>query len=341
MRTARIKLDGHAFYHVITHLADGTPRLGPEEKEQFRILMRAYEKFCGLHVLTYSILESSIHMLLETPEHQEPDQRAVVRRMRAIYTPQQVREREAWWAQCREEGNEAVVQQDLARLCSRMDDLSQFMKTLRQRYAQWYNRRAARRGTLWQERFKSVVVEGRDKVLLTVAAYIDLSAVREGLVKDPKSYRWCGYGEAVAGGKPARQGLRRLVAVAGGSSSAWASTHRRYRKWLYEGGDSRRSDATAAPDAAGPTPADVDRVLRGDGRMTLPDLLRCQVRYFSDGSVLGSREFVNTVFKAHRDCFGPRRKEGARPLRYGEWGGLYSARDLRKAPLTAPVQPND
>ena len=40
----------------MTHLVDGTPWMGPREKEHFRKLMRAYETFCGLHMLTYAIL---------------------------------------------------------------------------------------------------------------------------------------------------------------------------------------------------------------------------------------------------------------------------------------------
>ncbi len=38
-------------------------------------------------------------------------------------------------------------------------------------------------------------------------AYIDLNAVRSGLVMDPKDYRFCGYGEAVGGGRLARKGI--------------------------------------------------------------------------------------------------------------------------------------
>jgi putative transposase len=52
-----------------------------------------------------------------------------------------------------------------------------------------------------------LVVEGSWECLLVVAAYIDLKAVRAGIVDDPKDYRWCGYGEAVAGDPVARRSL--------------------------------------------------------------------------------------------------------------------------------------
>jgi hypothetical protein len=60
--------------------------------------------------------------------------------------------------------------------------------------------------------------------------------------------------------------------------------------------------------------------------------LRCRLRYFTDGAVIGSRAFVNEAFRAARDRFGPRRKDGARKMRGGAaaWAGkLWSLRDLR------------
>jgi hypothetical protein len=62
-------------------------------------------------------------------------------------------------------------------------------------------------------------------------------------------------------------------------------------------------------------------------------MLRCRVRYFTDGAVIGSRGFVNEAFVAARERFGPRRKDGARKLRgsaAAAAGLLWSARDLRQ-----------
>lgn len=63
---------------------------------------------------------------------------------------------------------------------NRFYDVSEFMKLLKQRYTQWHNRRHQRTGTLWEERFKSVLVEGAGHVLATMAAYIDFKP-RTGL----------------------------------------------------------------------------------------------------------------------------------------------------------------
>lgn len=95
----------------------------------------------------------------------------------------------------------------------RMQDLGEFMKGLLQRFSQWFNRTHSRSGVLWEDRFKSVIVE--DGVAArTISAYIDLNPVRAGMVKDPADYRRSSYGEAVGGGakgngKKAREGLVR------------------------------------------------------------------------------------------------------------------------------------
>jgi putative transposase len=69
----------------------------------------------------------------------------------------------------------------------------------------------------------------------------------------------------------------------------------------------------------------------------LPDLgmarmLRCRVRYFTDGAVIGSKEFVNEAFEGARERFTAKRKDGARRMRGSgaeAAGVLWSMRDLR------------
>jgi hypothetical protein len=62
-------------------------------------------------------------------------------------------------------------------------------------------------------------------------------------------------------------------------------------------------------------------------------MLRYRIRYFTDGAVIGSKEFVNEAFASARERFGPKRKDGARKLK-GHAApanrALWSLRDLRK-----------
>jgi hypothetical protein len=66
--------------------------------------------------------------------------------------------------------------------------------------------------------------------------------------------------------------------------------------------------------------------------VALARAVRQRVRYFTDGAVIGSRGFVDEVFRRCRERFGARRKDGARKPRgaLGALAGvLWSARDLR------------
>jgi putative transposase len=70
--------------------------------------------------------------------------------------------------------------------------LSSGMHWLLGTYAKWFNKRHNRRGHLYQDRFKSVIVD-REEYLLTVARYIALNPVKAGMVERPEDYAWCSY----------------------------------------------------------------------------------------------------------------------------------------------------
>jgi putative transposase len=337
MRVARLKASGkRACYHVMSRVVDRQMVLGSEEKEKFRKLMRAVEGFSGVNVLTYAILDNHFHLLIEVPEPEALSDEELVRRLRFLYDSDQVGRITDWIKGYREEGEDAAAEAVKARYTYRMYDLSEFVKTLKQKYTQWHNKRRGRKGTLWEERFKSIMIqpdrarEGQwNNALLTMAAYIDLNAVRAGIVKDPKDYRYCGYGEACGGSRQAREGIGGIFANYGESQTQWQSISGRYRQQLFERGEKTSSRAGFSREA-------VKSVLESGGKLSLQQALRCRVRYFSDGVVLGSKSFVEDVFQRNRDQFGLKRKSGARSLRKAEAGDLCTMRDLRMEAISPP-----
>jgi hypothetical protein len=67
------------------------------------------------------------------------------------------------------------------------------VQEIKQRFSRWYNCRYHRKGYLWSERFKGVLIS-RGKAQVDVSAYIELNPVRAGVVKTPEEYRWSSYG---------------------------------------------------------------------------------------------------------------------------------------------------
>ena len=72
---------------------------------------------------------------------------------------------------------------------SRAGAISQAMRLSGQAHVQAFNARHGRRGTLWQGRFKSSLVDS-DGYLLAVLRYIELNPVRAGMVATAEDYRW-------------------------------------------------------------------------------------------------------------------------------------------------------
>jgi hypothetical protein len=180
----------------------------------------------------------------------------------------------------------------------------------------------------------------------TISAYIDLNPARAGMVKEPADYRWSSYEEAIGGGskgngKTARAGLvRALRAHQGVAADAglWADgVSREYRKLLMVGAVGKSSESVARDGKAitktlrkGISKEEAER--EQDGEVPLGKMLRCRIRYFTDGAVIGSRSFVDEAFAKSRERFGAKRKDGARAMRgsgSGAKGQLWSVRDLR------------
>jgi len=68
--------------------------------------------------------------------------------------------------------------------------------------------------------------------------------------------------------------------------------------------------------------------------LKISQAVRCRIRYFSDGAVIGSKGFVNAIFERSRDQFSPKRKDGARKPRgalSSLEGELWSLRDLKES----------
>lgn len=338
MRHARVKVDGTGCYHVVSRVVDRAFKLDDGEKEIFRRTMRKAEAFSGVRVLTYAIMSNHFHVLVEVPERGEVGEAELLRRMTVLYGDAYVAGRVSQWEEWRKGGAAYLADAERDRLLARMGDVSGFVKTLKQRYSMSYNARHKRTGTLWEERFKSVLVENGESAKAAVAAYIDLNPVRARLAADPKDYRWSGYGEACGGGKAAREGL-----MAAHDSrhyerrGAWRHVSARYRVLLYAEGGERRAAYGGRVVRKGIATADVGRVLESNGKLPLPEILRCRVRYFTDGMAIGGKAFVERVFNENRGLFGPKRKDGARKMRFGEWDGLRTARALRVDAVSFPL----
>lgn len=70
--------------------------------------------------------------------------------------------------------------------------ISKIMHQINNAYAKYFRKRYGGSGHLFQERFYSSLID-KDSYFWEAGCYIDLNAVRAGLVKRPEDYRWSSY----------------------------------------------------------------------------------------------------------------------------------------------------
>jgi hypothetical protein len=287
------------------------------DKEVLRRQLWQVAGFCGVRIITYAILENHFHVLVEIPKRVPVSDEELLRRLQILHrnpTPQQAVTIEILRRPSIANASEAEIRRK--RLLALMGDVSVFMQLLKQRFSIWFNHRHARFGTLWAERFKSVLVDSDGQALRTVAAYIDLNCVRAALATDPKDYRFCGYAESVAGNADARCGL----ALAYGGRN-WDETHAICRQRLFGiGVCSRENGASISWEA-------FLKVAAEGGHLAIHEVLRCRVRFFTHGAILGSCAFVASQLNAYKTRTG--RREGASIQAFPkitDWGELAALR---------------
>ncbi len=223
MRRPRIKAEGEGFYHVVSRIAGRRFLLDEKERGILLGMIRAAAGFSGVEVYTYAVMSNHFHLLVRVPRKREVDEKELLRRMEALYgTPRFLKVLEKWetWTKRHQESR---VEAEKARLRARMYDLSQFCKTFKEAYTQDYNRRHDNTGSIWEGRFKSILLEGSWRTLMTVAGYIHLNPVRAKMVETSEEAPNAGYGAACRGDTRAQAGLLALVKkVYGAKEATWA-----------------------------------------------------------------------------------------------------------------------
>jgi putative transposase len=325
MRLPRIKAQETSFYHCFSRVVDGRhifrtrlPR--SSEADYFIRLMRKMERGCRVQILTYALLSNHFHILCKVPEKRAISDSELLDSIAALHgqrkRDQGANQLVSWSPRAADELRRKYL--------SSLFDVSIFIGELKGRFAQWFNRRHQRYGVLWAERFKSLLIE-QGTALPRVAAYVDLNPSRAGLCRESKDYFYCGYGEAIrSNSAQARGGLSEALGL--DSSARWSDVRRAYRKMLLEIAASS-SKAGAQVDSLA-----TDKVIRPqNGKLGVPDISQEHIRCFTDGGILGSREFVREQWAQYQKRLGRSLKDRAHQIKEFVDQQLWVLRNRRKS----------
>jgi putative transposase len=162
--------------------------------------------------------------------------------------------------------------------------LSRCMRSLLTGFAGAFNRRHKRAGHLFQNRYKSIVVE-EEPYLLELVRYLHLNPLRAGVVSDLDAlakYPYCGHG-ALCGTREVP--WQETVTVMAHFSARARQARTQYRRFVAEGiAQGRRPEFQGGG------------LLRSAGGWAAVQALRRgREAYAADERVLGSSEFVETL----------------------------------------------
>ena len=192
-RTPRIKStgEGTAYYHLISRCSNKQFLFRKAaSKDRLMDLAKRAAEFSGVKLLALTIMDNHFHILCSVTQSNEPiPQDEIIRRVGVLKgeaAAQELRER---WENFAAAGFTAMLDAELDRYRARMNDISAFMKTMKELFAIWYNRKYDYCGSIWCGVFKSTMIES-GQYLEYCRRYVIMNPVRAGMVTQIKAYRW-------------------------------------------------------------------------------------------------------------------------------------------------------
>ncbi|VVS95635.1 transposase [Desulfoluna spongiiphila] len=288
-------------YHVISRTAlDGLP-FGKIEKDKLLSIIQRLSAVYVVDVLGFAVMGNHFHLLVEVSPGSMVSDDEVKRRFQLLYGKDM-------------EFPDGLLNDYRERFCS----LSAYVKDIKQRFSHYYNKRKNRRGTLWGERFKSVIVQ-QGNSLIHCLAYIDLNPLRAGIVKRPEDYRWCSIGYHLQTGNNG-DFLSLDLGLEDSGTADPLTRLKEYRTFLYKVGSvEKKGKATLSKqvfDEEAANGFELARVRR----------FRFRTRYFTDSGIIGSKAFVETTYGSFREKFHATRDKV--PKRVKGIEGMYSLKRL-------------
>jgi REP element-mobilizing transposase RayT len=179
-RLPRLKVEEADGWYHLWNAAAGSKRAFPLQNDaartEFISLLKFYASiyFCG--VAAFETMGSHVHLVLRFDKPRPVTKEELERRARALYGKKRLKWVEAW------------SEKSWERFEKRLFNVSEFMRNIEEAFAFWYNTAHNCKGHFWADRFKSTVLGGPDAVLDAVL-YVELNAVRAGMIEQPEKYK--------------------------------------------------------------------------------------------------------------------------------------------------------
>ena len=268
-RLRRLKVIGEdAYYHLISRTVGGEFYIGDIEKEKLLKIIKTFSRLYFVKVIGFCIMDNHFHLIVKSETNDKYSDVEIVRRVRRYYR----------------DNKKILTSFDISCYRKKLEDISDYMKSIKVSFTRWYNRINERKGYLWGDRFKSVLIESGESLLNTLA-YVDLNPIRAGVVSVPEDYRWSSIGYRF--GNRDREGFLTFEGV---FESDDKNAFNYYRELVYKAGGIEKENAGNIDIEV------IKKEIARDFNIPKNELYLKKVRYFSDGLVIGSKSFIREAY---------------------------------------------
>jgi putative transposase len=305
--TRMIIPDQETVYHVISRtVLDGYP-LGDEEKDELVKILLKFSKLYFTEVLGFCAMGNHFHLLVRMLPESDFSDDEIKNRYTMFYG----------------DGRQ-IAEEKVPVFRFKGASLSELVREIKQSFSRYFNKRHNRRGFLWGERFKSLIVEDGE-ALINCLAYIDLNPLRADIVKCPEDYRWNSLGYHLQTGNKGN-----FLSLEFGLKAFDVENRkerlRRYRRFVYEAAALKRSRGKSCRMVDEKI---IEKQSKTDFKNTRAYKFRYRTRYFSDSGIIGSKSFVSRKYKQFKDIFHSKHEKKPKPIKGLD--GIYSLKRLSES----------
>ena len=303
-RKPRLVVEGEAaVYHVMSRTALDGFVLGDAEKDHLLHLIRHYSAIYFAEILSFCIMGNHFHLVVRMHPGEG-------------YSDTEIRRRYSCYYQ-EDDRREEPLPRQITMFRHKWEQLSEFVKEIKQTFSRYYNKRHNRRGFFWSDRFKSVLVEDGE-TLINCLAYVDLNPIRAGLVERPDDYRWSSLGYHQQTGNNGNF-LSLDFGLIGAEHLVSALRLAKYRQFVYEVGEIKTDKGKSI------NPQIVASAAINKFTPTVSNRFLSRTRHFTDSGIIGSREFVRTLWQVLRSEDDNPDKQ---PVRVAGFSEMFSLKRL-------------
>ncbi len=210
MREARIILEGvEAFYHVSNEIKPSLPDLTKDEQTELEYLIFDAANFCHIDIMAYTVYPQGYVMLVKTPAPYDVNNDILAKQVKSYLGTQQG----LVFKRLRNDMKAEKFNELNKKIRDKLFNLREFVILFSSRFSLSHNKQHHRKGSVWEQRFRSYVVENSVEFMMNAISYIHTRPIAMNKETDLSDLKCSSWTKALEGNQKWRKKYNSVVEV--------------------------------------------------------------------------------------------------------------------------------